>query len=100
MDDRQCEECSAPKRNYGVSLEWYEAAVESRDGRCDICGRRPTGGGQHGKLHVDHCHKSLAVRGLLCSSCNAGMGQFGDSVDVMRRAIAYLENPRIALSET
>nr|BFD85776.1 hypothetical protein StreXyl84_51770 [Streptomyces sp. Xyl84] len=41
--------------------------------------------------HVDHCHGTGRVRGVLCSSCNAALGQFKDRPDVMRRAAAYVE---------
>nr|WP_078884185.1 endonuclease domain-containing protein [Streptomyces sp. NRRL S-340] len=41
--------------------------------------------------HVDHCHGTGRVRGVLCFSCNAALGQFKDRPDVMRRAAAYVE---------
>ncbi|WP_235828762.1 endonuclease VII domain-containing protein [Actinomadura rubteroloni] len=40
--------------------------------------------------HVDHCHETLAVRGLLCGGCNTGMGQLRDDPAVLRRAIDYV----------
>ncbi|MFJ6757867.1 endonuclease VII domain-containing protein [Streptomyces sp. NPDC091273] len=41
--------------------------------------------------HVDHDHQTGKVRGVLCFSCNAALGQFKDRPDVMRRAAAYVE---------
>ncbi|MEY2453443.1 MAG: Recombination endonuclease [Acidimicrobiaceae bacterium] len=35
---------------------------------------------------------------MLCFNCNGGLGQFGDSVERLRMAIAYLE--RAACDET
>ena len=53
-------------------------------GPCDLC-QTPA------KLYVDHCHKTGFVRGLLCPSCNTGLGQFKDSITTLKRAAAYLE---------
>ena len=54
---------------------------------CDLCGKPP------GKrsLHVDHCHISGIFRGWLCSSCNAGIGMLGDSIEGLMNAVRYLE---------
>jgi len=52
-------------------------------GRCDICHAQ-------GKLHVDHCHTSGIIRGLLCNSCNLGIGHLKDDITVLRSATNYL----------
>jgi len=39
---------------------------------------------------VDHCHKELFVRGILCRSCNFALGRIEDE-SYMKRARAYLE---------
>lgn len=41
--------------------------------------------------HIDHCHRTGRVRGILCAGCNSGIGKLGDSVAGLRRALAYLE---------
>ena len=42
--------------------------------------------------NVDHDHVSGAVRGLLCSQCNVGLGCLKDSVEKVRYALNYLES--------
>jgi hypothetical protein len=82
--------------NYGITLEQYEAMLLSQGGGCAICGAkscvdRDPRSGKPRKLHVDHCHASGRVRGLLCSNCNKGIGLFADVPERLRAAAAYLE---------
>nr|WP_079404456.1 endonuclease VII domain-containing protein [Streptomyces sp. 3211] len=69
------------------------ASVPSGHGQCSIVTRdevrplRRSGSAEH----VDHDHQTGKVRGVLCFSCNAALGQFKDRPDVMRRAAAYVE---------
>jgi len=76
-------------RKYGVTLDDYNKMLEVQGGKCAICGR--TEDTQHNDvLHVDHCHKTGAVRGLLCRGCNHVLGHMKDDVENLRRAIDYL----------
>ena len=72
---------------YGLKKGDYERLWAAQDGRCALC--EATLAPEH--THIDHCHRTGAVRGLLCRPCNAGLGMFHDSPDELRRAIAYLE---------
>ena len=72
------------------TLEAIEAIYSASDGKCAIC-RKPPGGRKEKKLALDHCHKSMKLRGLLCTSCNTGLGAFHDDPDLMQRAIEYLK---------
>ncbi len=40
---------------------------------------------------VDHCHKTGKIRGLLCASCNGGLGLFKDNPQALANAILYLK---------
>ncbi|MFI5865868.1 endonuclease VII domain-containing protein [Streptomyces sp. NPDC051546] len=73
---------------YGLSPEDYQKLFEHQDGRCAIC--RET---RQTSLAVDHCHKTEAIRGLLCARCNGQLLARGarDRPDVLRRAAEYLE---------
>ena len=63
--------------------------LAAQGGRCAICGTDKPGG--KGSFHVDHCHVGGEIRGLLCHSCNIGLGQFKDDRERIQAAIAYLE---------
>lgn len=79
-------------RSFGISTEEYEAMRAAQNGLCAICEQpeRQMRGGTLKRLAVDHDHKTDAVRALLCSECNQGLGKFGDSVELLSKAIAYL----------
>ena len=72
---------------YGISEEQYNQALLAQGDKCAICGESQIGK----RLHVDHCHVSGTVRELLCRSCNYGLGNFRDDVDLLDRAIKYLK---------
>jgi hypothetical protein len=72
------------KRRYGITEAERDELVASQGGVCCICLSAPA-------AHVDHCHRTGRVRGVLCFSCNAALGQFKDRPDAIRRAAAYVE---------
>jgi len=82
------------QRKYGITGAQYNALFEEQKHKCAICGSAETARSQKTKsvmkLAIDHCHKTGKVRGLLCSSCNQGLGRFKDDVDLLRKAIDYL----------
>lgn len=82
-------------KKYGLNLEQYKKIHDDQNGLCKICHNPETSLQPNGKeikdLCVDHCHKTGKVRGLLCHSCNAGIGHFGDSIEKLKSAISYLK---------
>lgn len=87
-----CKICHAERqlvRRYGITLAEYDTMLDSQQGRCAICGT--TEPSNAGRFHVDHNHISGEVRGLLCSSCNMGIGKLQDSPIILRSALKYLE---------
>jgi hypothetical protein len=80
----------ALRNAYGISLEEYDNMLESQLGCCAICAMTPEKNGR--RLDVDHCHETGRVRGLLCASCNLGIGKFKDNPSLLAEAIKYLVN--------
>jgi hypothetical protein len=74
------------ERNYGMTMEQYQAQVAKQEGKCAICGIEP-----NHRLHVDHDHRTGAVRDLLCRPCNYALGNAQDSLRVVRAMVVYLE---------
>ncbi len=72
---------------YGISLAEYNDMTARQHGVCAVCGGKNRNGR---RLAVDHDHVSGNVRGLLCSDCNAGIGLFKESPEIMLSAMAYL----------
>jgi hypothetical protein len=68
---------------YGLSLADFEI-LDARE-VCDICPAPAQ--------VVDHDHVTGAVRGVLCKSCNYGLGNFRDDPALFVSAITYLHNP-------
>lgn len=78
------------RHRYGIGIDEYEAMLERQSGECAICGRADSG--IEGKtLHVDHCHETGKVRGILCHPCNNGLGRFDDNKELLLKAVKYLE---------
>lgn len=74
-------------RKYGLARGEFEEMFAEQEGRCKLCGS-PT---DSADMHIDHDHRTGLVRGLLCRSCNAGLGMFHDNPEELRKAIAYIE---------
>lgn len=73
------------KHKYGLTKERYQHMFKVQGGRCAIC-LDPA----RSRLYVDHCHDSGDVRGLLCHSCNTGLGAFKDDIHILSNAGVYL----------
>ena len=71
-------------RKFGLTPELYDSIVERQRGCCKICGGI-------GPLVFDHDHDTNKFRGLICNSCNVGLGYFKNSSQILSSAIQYLE---------
>ena len=76
------------RKNYGITLETYDALFASQGGVCAICGEPESLGRE---LSVDHVHdETKRVRGLLCSRCNVAVGHI-ESLPGLATLIQLLE---------
>ncbi len=78
-------------RKYGVSLAQYAEMLDQQKGACAIC-LTPEAKQFKAVLHVDHCHITGEVRGLLCRGCNHMLGVVRDDVKLLHRAVDYLSS--------
>lgn len=78
------------KRRYGITSEEYLVMLKQQDYKCKICGTDKCHTGRN--FSVDHCHTTKKIRGLLCAHCNVGLGNFKDNLNILKKAIEYLEN--------
>lgn len=80
------------KKSYGIDVNEYQRIYDLQDGRCAICEKKNIEVAKNHKknLSVDHCHASGKIRGLLCDSCNRGLGLLGDDAINLFRAFLYL----------
>lgn len=85
---------SSMLRNYGITQAHYDEMLKAQKHRCAICDSHVIA--LKRQLFVDHCHRTGAVRGLLCMKCNLGLGAFEDRPARIIKAVDYLERSATA----
>jgi hypothetical protein len=94
-----CKECTRHHRNtkgrekqlkkrYGITIVEYDKLLNKQNNCCAICNLHISKSSCN--LAVDHCHKTLKIRGLLCFNCNQGLGRFKDNKENLLKAVSYL----------
>ena len=83
---KQISDDAQRKYNYGIDKKQFELMIKQQKNKCAICRnifiKTP---------HIDHCHKTNKVRGLLCSGCNHGLGFYKDNIMFILYAFYYLK---------
>lgn len=83
-----------PEKAYQISIRSKRKAMgipeplRPKPTHCELCEKHITA---KGKMHLDHNHVTGKFRGWLCNTCNWSLGQLGDSITGLRKAIQYLE---------
>lgn len=75
-------------KQYGITAQQYNDFLKSQNYGCAICGKEKNG--KKRNFVIDHNHTTGIVRGLLCTQCNAGLGNYKDSPDLLQKAMNYL----------
>lgn len=71
------------KTRYGLSEAAVSEMLAKQNGKCALCDVELS------KFHIDHCHNTKKVRGLLCHGCNIRLGGW-DNIPWRERALKYL----------
>lgn len=66
---------------------YYEHMLEAQGGVCALCGRAPS---EKRRLDIDHDHKDMYIRGLLCHRCNRWLA-FWITVEWLLAAAKYIQ---------
>lgn len=83
------------KKMYGIDYELYQLMNNMQDGKCAICNNPPNIKTRIKRLVVDHCHDTNRIRGLLCNSCNRGIGLLRDNSNILNKAFNYIKRNEV-----
>lgn len=77
-------------KKYGLDEASLRDMMDKQNGCCAICEESLVTYDSKQTFHIDHCHNTNVVRGLLCNSCNLMLGSAKDSPSILRKGIEYL----------
>ena len=92
----ECKKCNNHLSKTRMLLKEKYGMPQNENYKCPICLEKADkvnglGGKKSGAWVIDHCHDTEAFRGWLCHTCNRCLGGFKDNVNILKRAIKYLE---------
>lgn len=81
------------KSKYGITRDAYDSLLSAQGERCAVCRCDFASLPKH-QIHVDHCHNTEVVRGILCHACNTLLGRCGDNeqavIETLTSLLEYL----------
>jgi hypothetical protein len=77
------------KHKFGITLEEYNKILIKQDNKCMICGENQDKFSK--SFAVDHDHNTGKIGGLLCHNCNLILGHAKENIEILRKAVVYLE---------
>lgn len=78
-------------RKYGITRAWFDQQMVAQGNACATCSRLFDWDDKQTKPHIDHCHASKKVRGILCNRCNTVLGLVSDNAALLASLAGYLE---------
>lgn len=75
---------------FNITKAQYDEMLIKQNHSCAICKTHIDSFSKD--LAVDHCHTTEKVRGLLCTNCNLGLGNFKDNPELLNLAAEYLKS--------
>ena len=76
--------------DFGMTTSEWHVLFKNQGSACAICGtKKPGRKDEHWCL--DHNHSNNMPRGILCTNCNLGLGNFKDDQEIVKLAIKYLK---------
>ena len=97
LEHREKDRRNNLKQKFGITIDQYQELFAAQKGKCAVCGKLQKHNKPYKKngtiawLCVDHNHETNKIRGLLCDRCNRAIGLFGDSTDLLFKALVYLK---------
>lgn len=79
-------------KRYKITKEQYDTMLHSQKNQCAICKIDFDLSTKKTTPHVDHCHETGRIRGLLCHGCNVMLGCAKDKSKILQAGIKYLAN--------
>ena len=100
-----CKQCTAvkSKERYVIRKQFEHIKQPAYGEPCECCTKPvyasketiPTGVDGTWVSQLDHDHKTGEFRGWLCKQCNTGLGNLGDNLHSLQRAVEYLRRTTV-----
>ena len=87
---KSCLNIEAKTRRYDLTHEEVVELTSKKE--CDLCGVHIKNSKEK---HIDHCHETGKVRGLLCKECNVGLGYIEKHLDDLPNILKYINHEKI-----
>ena len=92
---KTCRNKAEAAKRYNITVGEIDALRNKQGNACAICKTKaedvPHASFTTNPLVIDHCHTTGKIRGLLCPTCNSGLGHFKDSLSMLLSAANYIQ---------
>jgi hypothetical protein len=85
------------KTFFKITTDVYFKMLSQQNNCCAICNRHEKEFNK--KLSIDHNHDTKQIRGLLCTTCNHGIGLLQENINLIYKTISYLNKPSLQFTK-